>query len=100
MAARRRELGIRAALGAGQSELVLLPLKQGLRLALTGLAVGIVAAFGVAQLLRSLLYGVDTADPWVYGAVSAMLLAIALLASLVPALRVPRFDPIRALNSE
>jgi putative ABC transport system permease protein len=100
MAARRRELGIRAALGARRSELLLLPLKQGLRLALAGLAVGIVAAFGVAQLLRSLLYGVHTADPLVYGAVSALLLAIALLASLVPALRVLRFDPIRALSSE
>jgi len=100
MASRRRELGIRAALGARQSELVLLPLQQGLRLTLTGLALGIVAAFGVAQLLRSLLYGVHPADPWVYGSVSAMLLAIALLASLVPALRVLRFDPIRALKGD
>ncbi len=100
MAQRNRELAIRAALGARSRDLVLLPLKQGLRLASTGLVLGLVTAFGLAQVLRSLLYGVDPTDPMVYGGVAVLLLAVALAASLVPALRVLKLDPIKALKAE
>ncbi|HTQ79991.1 MAG TPA: ABC transporter permease [Thermoanaerobaculia bacterium] len=100
LAQRGRELGIRAALGARQSDLMLLPLKEGLRLALLGLTFGLTAAFGVAQLLRSLLYGVQPADPWIYGGVAVLIVAIALLASLVPALRALMFNPLRSLRAE
>jgi putative ABC transport system permease protein len=100
MAQRNRELAIRAALGARSSDLVLLPLKLGLRLASTGLVLGLVAAFGMAQLLQSMLYGVHPTDPTVYGGVSVLLLGIALLASLAPALRVLKLDPIKSLKAE
>ncbi|HVR11120.1 MAG TPA: FtsX-like permease family protein, partial [Thermoanaerobaculia bacterium] len=100
MAQRSRELGIRSALGARQSDLMLLPLKQGLRLALVGLALGLAAALGVARLLLSLLYGVQPADPWIYGGVSVSILTVALLASLVPALGVLMVNPLSSLRAE
>jgi ABC-type antimicrobial peptide transport system permease subunit len=100
MAQRGRELGIRAALGAQHSHLVLLPLKQGLRLALIGLVLGLAAAFGVAQLLRSLLFGVQPADILIYGGVSVLILFIGFLASLVPALRVLVLNPLSSLRQD
>jgi putative ABC transport system permease protein len=100
MAQRNREFGIRTALGARSQDLLRLPFQQGLRLALVGLALGIVGALGVARLMKSLLYSVQPADPWVYGGVSALIVVIALAASLIPAYRVLKLDPIQALRAE
>ena len=100
MAQRTRELGIRTALGAKPLSLLLLPLKQGLRLAGWGLAIGVAAALGIAQLMKSLLFAVNPADPWVYGGVSTMIVLIALLASFIAAYKVVRLDPIQALRAE
>ncbi len=100
MAQRTRELGIRAALGARPLSLLLLPLKQGLRLAGWGLAIGVAGALGIGQLMKSMLFEVHPADPWVYGGVSTMIVLIALLASLIAAYRVVRLDPVQALRAE
>ena len=100
MAQRTREMGIRTALGAQPLSLLLLPLKQGLRLAVTGLAIGAAGALGIAQLMKSLLFGVNLADPWIYGGVSTLMIVIALLASFGAAFRVMRVDPLKALRAE
>jgi putative ABC transport system permease protein len=100
MSQRTRELGIRTALGAEPLSLLMLPLQQGLRLAGWGVAAGVAGALGIAQLMKSLLSTVSPTDPWVYSGVSAMILLIALLASLIAAYKVVRLDPIQALRAE
>jgi putative ABC transport system permease protein len=100
LAQRTREMGIRTALGAEPRSLLLLPLKQGLRLAVTGLAIGAAGALGIAQLMKSLLFAVNPADPWIYGEVSAMIVVVSLLASLGAAYGVMRLDPLQALRAE
>jgi putative ABC transport system permease protein len=100
MSQRTREMGIRTALGARPSSLLMLPLVQGLRLAGWGVAIGVAGALGIAQLMKSLLVGVSPSDPWVFGGVSAMIVAIALLASLIAAYKIVRLDPIQALRAD
>ena len=75
-------------------------LGQGGRLALVGVALGVLAAAGVARVLDSLLYGVSGLDPAAYGAAAGVLLLVTLGANLVPALAAARVDPIRALRNE
>jgi ABC-type antimicrobial peptide transport system permease subunit len=71
---------------------------QGLRLAVAGVAVGLAAAFGLTRLIASLLFGVKAWDPMVFSAVPAVLIAVAILAIWLPALRASRVDPIHALR--
>ncbi|MEM6792908.1 MAG: ABC transporter permease [Acidobacteriota bacterium] len=97
---RRRELGIRVALGAGRSRVEGLVLKEGLRLAATGLAIGLAGAAGAAQLLRGMLYSIRPIDPAVFATVSLILMALAALAVYLPARRASRMDPIRALAED
>jgi predicted permease len=97
---RTRELGIRMALGAARERVVRMVLVYGARLALIGLVLGGVLGFGVANLMRSLLFGVPAGDPLTYAAIAGLLLAVALVASAIPALRAARIDPIRALKAE
>lgn len=97
---RTRELGIRAALGAGAPNLLRLVLRQGLRPVLLGLAAGFAAALAASRLLASLLHGVEPRDPAVFALGSLVLLAAALFASLLPAARASRTDPLVALRAE
>jgi predicted permease len=97
---RTREVGIRMALGAERWQVLRMMLGHGGRLALAGVALGALAAIGVGRVLGSLLYGVSGVDPLAYAAAAALLLLVALLANLVPAITAARLDPVRALRNE
>jgi putative ABC transport system permease protein len=97
---RTRELGIRAALGAGRGSLIKMVLLQGMKLTGVGLAVGLAAASLLTQYLRSLLYGVKPLDVTVFGGVCLILTAVAIAASYIPARRAAAIDPIVALRDE
>ncbi|MGH9160875.1 MAG: FtsX-like permease family protein, partial [Vicinamibacteraceae bacterium] len=99
-AQRTREIGIRMALGAQAGDVRRLFLRHGLVLTLTGIAIGIGAAMLLTRLMSALLFGVSALDATTYTAVSAILVAIALLAMYLPARRASRIDPIVALRSD
>jgi len=100
VARRTREIGIRMAIGAGRGGVLWLVMRQGLRVALAGIAVGAVLAGGVAMALRSVLYGVTPADPLAWGAAVIVLFTTAALANFIPARRAARVDPSIALRTE
>ena len=97
---RMREMGVRIALGAPLREIRTLVLRWAFRLVLLGILLGAVGALGMTRVIESLLFGVEAADPATFGAVATLMAAAALLASLVPALRATRVDPIEVLKSE
>ena len=97
---RTREIGIRMALGAKRADVLRLVVRQGMVMTLSGLAIGLAGAFSISRVLRSLLHGVSPTDPVTFIVVSVVLLAVALLACLVPARRATRVDPIIALRTE
>jgi ABC-type antimicrobial peptide transport system permease subunit len=97
---RRRELGIRLALGATGSRVMRDIVLPGVTLAGMGVAIGAAAAFAVVRLLQSFLWGVTTTDPLTFVAVIVTLLAVAFFASVIPALRVLRLDPAFTLRSQ
>lgn len=97
---RKRELGIRVAMGADRGSVVRLVLGEGLRLAVIGTIVGLAASLGAARLVQGLLYDVSAVDPVAFTLVPATLLAVALLAVYVPARRAASVDPIGALKAE
>jgi predicted permease len=95
-----REIGVRVALGATSGGIIGGVLARGLKLAATGLAIGLLASFALARLIAGLLYDVSPADPATFVVVPTLLLLIALLACYVPARRATRVDPIVALRAE
>jgi len=97
---RTQEVGIRMALGAKQSDVLLLVFKGGARLAAFGTAIGIVSAIGLTRLMRQLLFEVSPTDPVVIAAVCVLLVVVALAACLVPARRAASIEPIRALRTD
>lgn len=97
---RVHEIGIRIALGAHPSQVFRLVTGEGLRLALAGVAIGSGASLALTRVLRSFLYEVSPLDPITYGTVAAVLAAVALLASYLPARRATRVDPLLALRHE
>jgi putative ABC transport system permease protein len=97
---RRRELGLRTALGASPRSIYLLIMTHGLRLTLAGLAVGVAASFAVARLLRALLFETEAHDPATYAITVATIAMTAAAACFVPARRATRIDPLIALKIE
>jgi putative ABC transport system permease protein len=100
VARRRRELGIRLAVGARPAEILKMILRQGLAMASVGIGLGLVAALGVGRFAASLLYGVEPTDPLTFVAVPAFLLFVAFAACLLPARAAARVDPVDVLRSE
>jgi len=94
------EIGIRMALGANRADVLQLVVRQGMKMALIGLVLGLVGAFLVSRVLIGMLYGVSPTDPLTFTGVSIVLLTVALLACLIPARRATRVDPIVALRAE
>jgi putative ABC transport system permease protein len=100
VAQRRREIGVRMALGAQPRDVVADVLGQGLRLALLGVGVGIGLALAATRLINSLLFGTSPTDVATFAGVATLLIVVAIAASLVPALRASRVDPLAALRDE
>jgi putative ABC transport system permease protein len=100
VARRTNEIGTRMALGASRSEVLLMVLRQGLRLVTTGLVLGLAGAFVVTRSLTTLLFGVHPGDPLSFAAVAIVLLAVGFLASYLPATRATKVDPMVALRYE
>jgi putative ABC transport system permease protein len=95
-----RELGIRIALGASQRDILRLVVRQGMALALSGVAIGLSAAFLLTRLIRSLLFGVEATDPITFTGIAVLLGITTLLASYIPAKRAARIDPLISLRCE
>ena len=100
VAQRRREIGIRVALGAQAGNLRWMVVGQALRLGSVGLGLGLIGAFAAARVLDSLLFGVSANDPFTFTGVCAMLLVVLMAAAYLPARRATRVDPIVALRAE
>jgi len=97
---RTREIGIRMAVGALRHQVASAVLGRGLGLAVIGILLGVTAAYGLAQLIQSMLFGIDARDPFTFAAVPLVLLLVAAAASLIPAARASRVDPVEALRQE
>jgi len=97
---RQREVGVRLALGAQRGQILMRFLVQGLRIAAAGCAAGLALGMGMSRFLRVMLYGVSATAPWTYAGVMALILLVAALASLAPALRASRVEPVTVLREE
>ncbi|HEV7668452.1 MAG TPA: ABC transporter permease [Thermoanaerobaculia bacterium] len=100
VAERTREIGLRMALGAGAGQILRQLLREGLGIVLAGIAAGLLGAFFLARVLASLLFGVTTRDPLTFVGVPLVLLAVALIATWVPARRATKVEPVVALRYE
>ena len=97
---RRREIGIRLAMGAVEGQVVRAVMGRAVRFAAIGILLGVAASLALAQLIAGMLFRVDAQDPLTYVAVPLLLLCVAVVASLVPALRAGRVNPVEVLREE
>ncbi|HKP28950.1 MAG TPA: FtsX-like permease family protein, partial [Gemmatimonadales bacterium] len=97
---RRREIGVRMALGATAGVVRREVVSQGTRVVLIGVVIGLATAVGTTRLLSTLLFGVKAVDPIVFAAMAAMMVGMGMLASYVPARRASNVDPIETLRSD
>jgi len=97
---RTREIGIRTALGAQRPDVIGLVLRQGMKLTCLGILIGLAGAFGLTNLIRSLLFDVAPTDPLTFAVIPVMLAMVALLACWLPARRAAKVDPMEALRHE
>ena len=100
VAQRTHEIGLRMALGAGSSQVLGMILKEGMTLGAIGLAIGLLASWGVARLMRNLLFGIGSIDYGAFSAVAAILMSSAFLACYLPARRATQVDPMAALRQD
>jgi putative ABC transport system permease protein len=100
VAQRTREIGVRVALGAQTRDVMKMVMKQGMRLTLFGIGIGLIGGFALARLMKSLLFGVSANDPLTFAAVATLLALVAMLACYIPARRATKVDPVVALRCE
>jgi predicted lysophospholipase L1 biosynthesis ABC-type transport system permease subunit len=98
VAQRTQEVGIRRALGAQQSDILRLVIRQGLVLSLTGIAIGLMGASALTRVMKTLLFHVSATDPATFAGIALLFLVVALVASYIPARRATRIDPMAALR--
>jgi ABC-type antimicrobial peptide transport system permease subunit len=97
---RRREIGVRLALGATRSAIVRMTVRDGMRLAVAGVVLGVVLALAAARLIRSVLFEVSPMDPTTYALMALFLTGVGFAACAIPARRASRTDPTVALRAE
>ena len=97
---RANEFGVRLALGAGPRDILIAAMGDGVRFAVAGVVVGTLASFALTRSMTTMLYGITPTDPLTFGVFAAVMLAVAMVASFVPARRALRVDPVTALRVE